>query len=458
MAEYTPIDWPFPSAGLNTELHASHIPANALSACTNMYYPQPGLLRARGGIDATYNGSGADDVEVMYYWDYDSKLYHADNNAHLYKNGSAISGVSKKVTSVCSFGVSATPTLIVAENETSGVSLHTYNGSSYAALSGTDVPCARLVMSRYGRLWGTKSAEYPSRVWCSMPGDHTVWTAAYDQAAWWDVAPGHDGVIVDWVDYNGILYIFKTHGIYRMTGDTPASVRIEKLVAADKVVAATVADCGEGVLYATSYGVFPLGIPAPGEQYDLTRNVEASIQAVLASSRAAYSPELGGYVMVNGTTTVWVSNLGNRPDVWTNFTAPAAMSSVYQGNGLWFGGTDGKVYLYDHDDFEDGASTVYTVSFKTGHWNCGDELKRKNIRFVEGALNGGENATATVNLYADQAGTAKQATALTAATQNLVEANFNCKTVALEIVYTSRTGLPYFGGARLKLRPVGDVL
>ena len=81
--EYQALPWPFPVRGIIDELHAKDIPPDALASCTNMYYLNPGVLRSRGGIDFKYNGSGSDDAKVLYYWDYDAKLYHADDNAHL---------------------------------------------------------------------------------------------------------------------------------------------------------------------------------------------------------------------------------------------------------------------------------------------------------------------------------------------------------------------------------------
>lgn len=461
MADMQRLDWPFPHRGVVSELDPAHIPPDALVTGTNMYYPTPNLLRARGGIDSTYSGSGSDAVEGMYYWDYDSNLYHWDDAKHLYKNDTVIAGMAQNVTDVVSFGTGATPVLIVCEDVSGGATLHTYTGSAYSALSGTDLPRARLVENYMGRLWATRATDYPSRVYASRAGDHTDFSASWDQAGWWDVAPGHDGGIEDWCFYKGTIYIFKEHGIYAMRGDSIASMSVQKLMSADQVVRGTVADVGRGVLYATAHGVFPLGTPAYGEEYDLSRNIMTELQAVLSGGQAAYSPEMSAYVLVDGTTTVWVSNVGNRPDVWTKLTAPAAMSSVYQGGGsLWFGQTDGTVHKYDHDDFEDNASTVYTVQFKTGEWDLTSKKMLKNVRIVEGALNAAENATATVKLYEDGSGTASPAAghALTASSANVFHTNLNCQTLAMEITYTSRTGVPYFGGAVVHLRGKGDTV
>ena len=449
--------WPFPTRGLFLELDSRHIPADALASCNNMYYLNPYLLRSRGGIDSTYT-TAASAVGPMYYWSRDSKLYQGNATTGLYKNGTVVAGPAQKVTSMCSFGVDATPTLIVAENETANPSLHTYDGTTYAVLAGTDIPRGRLVMSRGGRLWTTKSAEYPSRVWCSRVSDETIWTATWDDAAWWDLGPGSDGDIVDWVDYRGVLYIFKERAIWRLAGDTPVSIIRQRVCSIDKMVGGTVADCGRGVLYATESGVYPLGVEGPTLQDAVSRNIEKTLQPLLSASKAAFSPELGAYVVTTGTTAVYVANLNNRPDVWTKFIAPVAMNAVYTGNGLWFGGTNGTAYKYDHDDWEDGASTQFAVSLKTGDWNLQNELGRKNVRYVQGLFNGGENATVVASMYSDSSTKRIDLREVLPDGDNVFACNFNCKRVALQIEYKDRTGLPYFGGLALHWKPEGDIL
>lgn len=454
--QLTPVNWPFPIYGVNTELNARNLPPEALVSCANMYYVQPYLLRSRGGIDSTYSGSG--DVTHIYYWDYDSALYFADDAKHLYRNGTLKATGAQNVTDIVSFGVGAIPTLYVCENETANPSIHTWNGTTYAALTGTDVPRARKLMPRFGRLFATDSAEYPYRVFFSDVGDATVWSGAFGEGGYFDVCPGDGGAFRDWIDYEGILYILRDHGIYRVVGDTPGTFAGNKVTQIDGALANSLSDCGKGLLYTTKYGVFPVGAPRAAEAYDVTRNIGGTFQSFVSGGNisACYSPELNAYVVVNGTTTAWVSNLSNRPDVWTSFTLPTAMCAVHQGNGLWFGGVNGSVYLYDHDDFKDGASTAIACSFKTGDWNFGNERPAKTIRWVEGYLNATQTATATVALYADGAAAATSAQTMHTATlttgkRPLVEYNFKCKSVALGITYTAMTAPVAFAGAVLQV-------
>lgn len=421
-----------------------------------MYYLAPTLLRSRGAVNIAYNTASAFPVKKMYYWDYDEKLYIANNNKELFKNTTAVTGPAENVVDMTSFGVGSTPKLIVAESLASqGHTLHTYTGSAYATLTGTSVPTAEKVMARYGRLFATKDSAFPSRIYFSDDGDETRWKGAYNEGGWFDVAPGQDGDIVDWLDFEGALYVWKEKAIYRVSGDHPQNFTPLRLMSSDKVVGGTAVDCAKGIVYATQYGVFPVAIASQSKSEDLSRYIEQELQAVLANGAAAYSPELGAYILVTQATTAYVSNQNNRPDVWTKFTLTPTMHSVYQGNGLYFGASDGKVYLYDHDGFKDD-SVAFTVSFKTGDWDFGDKVAAKNVRFIEGKLNAKENATATVSFYEDGAA-ATRAVALATTARNLVQLNANCERIALGIVYTSLTGPCLFGGAALRVIGKGAI-
>jgi hypothetical protein len=154
------------------------------------------------------------------------------------------------------------------------------------------------------------------------------------------------------------------------------------------------------------------------------------------------------------TTTIWVSNVANRPDVWTKLIAPANVSSIYQGPNLYIGCTNGKVYRYDSNTFKDDA-TVFTVTLKTGDWNFGDDLIRKNVRFVEGHFNASQTAACSVAFYIDAAGAAGKTSALAAADTQRIETSYRCNRTALGFTYTTLTAPVYVGPWIVKLRPVG---
>lgn len=454
--EYQTIPWPYPWMGLVDEIHAKHNPPESLVTCTNLYYVRADLLRTRGGWTEVFAPDGAGSIMRMYYWDYDDNLYIADDAGKLWKNTTAITGPSQNVVDMVSFGTSATPTLYVAE--TIGAqdhTLHTYTGSAYADLSGTGVPLAERLMVRLERLWGTTASDEPSHVYASSPSDATEWVSAWNTASEIPVAPGEGGAIQDWLDYDQKLFIFKERGHYVIEGDMPANFRTTRLSHETGMQPRTAADAVKGVMYTTDHGVFPLGRNYQGEVHDLTRNVEQSIEAHLTGCVTAFSVEMNAYLIgKSNTTTIWVSSVANRPDVWTKFTAPANVSSIYQGPNLYIGCTNGKVYRYDSNTFKDDA-TVFTVALKTGDWNFGDDLIRKNVRFVEGHFNASQTAACSVAFYKDGSGSAVKTEALVAAATQRIETSYRCNRTALGFTYTTLTAPVYVGPWIVKLRPVG---
>ncbi len=348
--QYDRITWPFPAWGLNTELHWAHIPPDFLRDCENMYYQSPSLLRTRGGIELLWSGGGGGYVSVIYWWPHANALMFADTRRHLYRGGHLVPGVSRNVTSMVAFGSSAAPRLIVAEELLGTHTLHTYTGAVYAQLVGTNVPTATKLMERGGRVWATCDTANPSRIYWSEVGDHTVWGGPWEEGGFLDIAPGQDGPIMDWMDREGTLWIFKKFGIYRLLGYDASSYIVDRVQTVDTVIPNTIVDCMSGVLYASDWGVRALGTPRGGplDSPDLTRNVQTDIRISLPNSRCAFSPELGCYLVATNSRTVWAANLANRPDVWTRLHFHARMTSVYQGGALYFGDDDCNLYRYNH--------------------------------------------------------------------------------------------------------------
>ena len=397
----------------------------------------------------------------MYWWDRTGTLMWAEGTK-LYDAGVLKATGAANIADMVSFGSSSSPTLIVAEVLNGGHTLHTWSTAAYATLVGTSIPNVTKLMVRFGRLLGTVEAANPSRIyWCDVD-DATQWGGSWGEGGFIDVAAGQDGAIVDWIDVEGILYILKQRGIYRIVGYDAATYEVEKVTDIQNPKVNTIADCGKGTLYVCEYGVLPLGRGA-GDNLDLTHPIETEFRAAVAAGTASavYSADLGCYVVVTGATTAYVSNIPNRPDVWTKFVMPLVAERIYSGNGLWVSltGTGRGIYKYSHTATTDntGAAVGFTPVFKTGNWDLEEQLKLKNLRFLQGDLNGGESATATVKVYEEGSGTESISQALAANAENRIKCNRNFRRAALEITYSSLTGPVYFGGAELLVTPKGDV-
>jgi len=459
--QYARIEWPYPVWGLYTELDSAHIPPNALSECVNLYYVSPTSLRSRGGIDYKFAGSEGNAITRMLWWDRIGELVFANDNAQLYRNGTIISGTAENVTDMVAFGSTSTPDLIVAESlGTQTHTLHTYDGTTYEQLTGNNVPKCQKLMVRFERLWATCNPEHPSRIYYSDVSDATQWGGRWGEGGYFDVAPGQDGDIVDWIDIRGVLWVLKERGVYMITGDDPDRFEQYKIAFTSEAIEGTVADCVWGVLYATQYGVVRLGREFGGDPDQLYRHVATDLQAVLSNAKATFSPEIGCYLIVSGSDTVWVSNVQTRPDVWTQFVFPVNMTAIYYGNGLWFGDDSGNVYQYDQTATADntGTQTAFDVYFKTGDWDLGGKVSWKNVRYIEGLINARENATCTVELFAEGSANAMLQKQLQPGDRNLIPLNNDVERLAMKVTYTNRTGPVYFGGATVYAVGKGEQL
>lgn len=459
MAELQRIAWPFPWGGLRTDLDPEYLEPHYLADCTNVYYPDPATLRSRGGFHELYHVGGA--VGPMFYWHKDSKLYWGDDATHLYRNGVSVTGVKNDVTDIISFGTAAKPRLIVAEQKVGeDHTLHTWDGTTYAKLVGHSVPNVTKLLPLWGRVLGYGDADNPSRVYYCKVNDVTQWAGAWGEGGFFDVFPDQNGPIIDWGYFRDAVYIVKRYGVYILAGRQPVSWMVSPFEAAFFTMANSIADCNAGVIYGARQGIFTLGRGYGGETHNLSRTIRTQL-CPLTTIRTEFDPQLNAYILVNRTSTVWLSNQDNRPDVWTKWTAPATMSSVHRGYELYFGSTGGRVYKYMPDSTSDTALTpaltAITAEFKTPFWDIESPVTIKNIRFIHGALNAADKATLTVSIYADGAAAAMRTYTILAGGQNIIgDVNLNVqRSVALKFNYSTMTGPAYFQNVVLELVPKG---
>ena len=149
--EYLKVPWPFPVRGLHTFQAISHIPPDGLQECLNLYYPAPRILRSRGSFDRLYRVTG--DVQCMYYWDEEDRLYTGTTNG-LFRTAGHVIG-STNVTDIVGWGYD-NPQLIVCNDTGAGPTLYRFDPDApvpYQALVGANIPEARRIMVRKDRLF-----------------------------------------------------------------------------------------------------------------------------------------------------------------------------------------------------------------------------------------------------------------------------------------------------------------
>ncbi len=555
MAEPKPTEWPFQWQGIFTELSDRHMPANALSDCQDMYYTGKSILRGRGGFHRVFEGSD-NKVTILHYWEKDGKLYHADNAGNLYKEGTAISGVTNNVTDMCSFMKSDgwETVLIVSENG----NLFEYDGTNYTeitkkaaditaasfygsgsddctsggtytgdgvktfvveiddssvdpntfrwsndggeswesigvAITGSaqtledgievtfgsttghdggdrwtfdaipypDVPSVSRVMSRWGRVFGFEGHW----IYWSAPFDPTNWGGYAGEGDYLGIYPGEYGEIVDWVAVRRTLYIFKERALFAVTGNKTSNFTVELVTEFDSPIEHTVANCKKGIAYATKNGVYPLGNRA-SEAIDWTRRVEVDISDSLTdSAQAVYSDRLCCYLIMDGTSTVWVSNHHNRPDVWTQFNLSFNGTCGTQGGGdLYLGSDSGNVYKYfptgtdDIDVVGDSSGTEVSPYFITSEWDLGEKLYTKDVSTIEGKFNASANGTAKIGIYKNGAGATDQIKELSAGDRPIIRYESNVETIQIKVSYSDLTGPVRFQGMKMRVKPQAEII
>ncbi len=324
----------------------------------------------------------------------------------------------------------------------------------WTVLAYPDVPHGEKVMTRWGRLFIMKNGT--DNIYWSAPLDHTNFGGYYGDGGFTPVAAGEYGSMVDWIEKEGIVYILKERAIFELVGDDTEHFLLQLLTTVNGPVEGTIADCVNGIGYAAANGIFPLG-RAAGEAMDWTRRIEGDIQSSLSSAKAAYSSELGAYVVIDGTNKAYVSCHHNHPDVWTKFTLPCnATAIVESGGNLWIGDDNGDVYKYDHDSETDDGS-AFPVSFTTADWNLGDANMRKSVRLVEGRFAAADAATVAVKLRVDGSGSATRTETIAATARNVFKCSAECETLAVEFVYTSLTAACKFGGFAVRVHGSGEI-
>ena len=443
---YEVVEWPFPNLGLNTELAPRHLSPQALSVLEDMFYPSPILLQGRGDFDALA-GAANSAGDLVYYWDFEDALYHRHRtNNELYRDGVLATATHGQPLDMVSFGIGATPLLYIAEELVGGHTLHTWDGAVYANLAGANIPNVTRLMVRFSRLFGMGEAANPSRIYFSDVGDATVWAGAFDQGGYLDIAPGEDGDNLDWIEFRGILYVFKTHGLYRVLGDLPSTFRIERVGNLHDFLPGTVADVRQGIMYATRHGVYVLGQARVDEVHKVTGSIDQDFRRILRGANVysgVYSPETNAYLLATDVAPIgvpgriWVSNLNVRPDVWSIWHPNNITTTLYQGPNL-YAVAAGIMYQYEHEDA--GGSP----KFKTGYWDFGDKVPLKHVQYIQGQINARDNTRCTVTPFYRRGGhntilqpVESSATSynLDPGERNLIRVNKNCELLSIQVEY-----------------------
>lgn len=459
MAKGTEIQrWPFPNSGLMLEYSPSHTPPTALLEAKNMYYPQKNFLRSRSGFTTFCENVNAGEVTLMFFWSSEKKLVWADDLGNLFVENDIISGVDNQVTDITEFtDSSGNNILYVAEEKGSkDHTLHTWDGSSYSQLTGTDVPTAEKVTVRFSQLWATKDPTDPHRIFWSDYNDATTWTSDSGGSGHVDISKGYHGEIVDWLPYRENFFVVKENGVYDLLGQKPSNFRRVLIGGMRGIQPNTITDAVAGVLVVTDHGIFPVARRFAGEPQDLTNMVSSDIESHLVGCQADYSEHLGCFLLCNGSGSVWVSSTNVRPDVWTRFEFDnEQISCVFEGDNLYFGTTDGKILEYNTSSWDDNG-THYDVILKTNLWNLGTNRVIKKIDYIEGSWCAGPGNDANITVYKDEADNEVKPGGWHFGEDDvqILNTNIEALNLSVQVEYLNKSDIAYFGGIAVHTKGV----
>lgn len=244
-----------------------------------------------------------------------------------------------------------------------------------------NAPDASLMTSHLSRLWCNDKSD-PHRLHYSTTGNDEEWNGVGDSGAI-DVFPGDgDPVgITNIFTYKGVLMVQKKNSIYRLTGDTPETFRLDavsKGLGAEAPMAVNVDQ--DDVVFVSRRGFH--SAQATIQFGDISSKfLSAKIQNTFNTWQAsrlqfvqgAWVPELNSLafaVTASGSTNneVWLYNV--EVQAWYRWPSIScqALSTRLFGNQtkLVFGTTDGRIIQAQNGDFEDFSGTAYPYKVRTG--------------------------------------------------------------------------------------------
>lgn len=252
------------------------------------------------------------------------------------------------------------------------------SSSRYQALGGSPPDCS-IITEYQGRLW-TDDKSDPDRVHYSSPGNHEEWSGVGDSGAI-DISTG-DGDpsgITSIFPFKGILFVAKRGRLFRITGDTPESYRVEPVssgIGSESHQAVTAVD-QDDVVFVSKRGFH--SILATDAFGDVENSfISASIQPLfnawnqerLKFIQGVYVPELNSLAFAvsenaSNNDNIWLFNVIKKSWYrWPNITCQALSARRVQGaTKIILGTTDGRVRQAQNGVFSDNSSSS-GISYK----------------------------------------------------------------------------------------------
>lgn len=132
-------------------------------------------------------------------------------------------------------------------------------GGTLKAAECDNQPHMKRTVMHYGRMFGVGDGEYPQRIWFSEAGTPDNFDISEDEGGYIDISD-IIGNTLDAVSYFDTLYVFCRYGIVSLDSlGAQSDFSIENIYYSDsEIIEGSVSVCGNGILFATRYGVYKL--------------------------------------------------------------------------------------------------------------------------------------------------------------------------------------------------------
>ena len=176
---------------------------------------------------------------------YDAKIFEIGN-------WTKIDGiVTKQDVCAVSYNFNGNDILIISGEQ---IGLMIYNGSTVVKVEGA--PAFSSIVIHYERVFGVVNGK-ENQVWFSSVLDPTNWTVSGEEAGF-ITFQDECGDVEEIVSFSGYIYIFREHGIFRLTAYGDQSEFSLKKVFTDtgRIYKSTIATAGNKILFYTDAGIF----------------------------------------------------------------------------------------------------------------------------------------------------------------------------------------------------------
>lgn len=275
-------------------------------------------------------------------------------------------------------------------------------------------PHMKRTVMHYGRMFGVGDSEYPQRIWFSEAGAPDNFEISEDAGGYIDISD-IIGNTLDAISYFDTLYVFCRYGIVSLDSlGAQSDFSIENIYYSDSEISeGSICVCGNGILFATRYGVYKLSGNTVVRISERIESFFAKGEVVCTEEQSVFFNGMYflSYTKTDGTKGMLIYKLNDGS--WQIFAgcsirSMAVLRSANEEKLLMAQGDSGIVPEWGAGDNLSTSGVIYGC-WKSPKNDWGISGSRKNVREVHFTATGtgvlkitvsadGESQTRSVNL------------------------------------------------------------